>query len=85
MRRGFIVLGLLFLAGCAQHSSSSQMGTVIPSAPNVTPILPSYCYKTLASVDCYAQPLEGEHRRLVNYQGPPPATFGWAGAGSGNR
>ncbi|MFY7961788.1 MAG: hypothetical protein ACOVVK_17055 [Elsteraceae bacterium] len=84
MKRGFLVLGLLMMAGCAQQQSS-QLGTVIPSAPYVAPILPSYCYKTLSSVDCYAQPLVGEERRLVNYQGPPPPGFGWAGSGSGNR
>ncbi len=81
MRRGLLVLGLLMMAGCAQQQQS-QVGTVIPSAPNVAPILPSYCYKTLSSVDCYAQPIESEVRRLVNYQGPPPATFGWSGAGA---
>jgi hypothetical protein len=84
MKRGILILSLLVLAGCAQRQSS-QIGTVIPQPPNVTPILPSYCYKTLSSVDCYAQPLEGQERRLVNYQGPPPPGFGWAGAGSGNR
>ncbi len=84
MVRGLFVLGLLVMTGCAQQSSS-QIGTVIPSAQNVGPILPSYCYKTLASVDCYAQPIESEARRLVNYQGPPPATFGWSGGGTGNR
>ena len=82
MRLGFLVLGLLMMAGCAQLQQPSQTGTVIPSAQNVAPILPSYCYKTLSSVDCYAQPIESEVRRLVNYQGPPPATFGWSGAGA---
>jgi hypothetical protein len=34
---------------------------------------PLYCYRTLAKVDCFAQPLDrSQHDRLVNYYGPPP-------------
>lgn len=35
-----------------------------------------YCYKTLANVDCYSQPVAQDRRRLVGYVGePPPPPF----------
>lgn len=31
-----------------------------------------YCYKTLANVDCYSEPVPQDARRLVGFAGPPP-------------
>lgn len=31
-----------------------------------------YCYKTLAAVDCYSEPVLQDRRRLVGHVGAPP-------------
>ena len=38
--------------------------------PPMRPVDPIYCYRTLAVVDCTAEPMLGEDRRLVNNYGP---------------
>jgi hypothetical protein len=77
MSRALLCLVMLGLAACAGRDQVDP----VAAARNGTPILPTYCYKTLAQVDCYAEPLESEVRRLVNYDGPPPKTFGYSGSG----
>ena len=32
----------------------------------------AYCYRTLANVDCYTEPVPQDSRRLVGFIGPPP-------------
>ncbi|MBK8906933.1 MAG: hypothetical protein IPM60_03240 [Rhodospirillales bacterium] len=34
--------------------------------------LPIYCYRTIADVDCFADPVDRHRRRLVAYEGPWP-------------
>jgi hypothetical protein len=36
---------------------------------------PIYCYRTIGDVDCYALPVPGEERRLVNFYRPPPGSY----------
>ena len=36
---------------------------------------PIYCYRTIGDADCYALPVPGEERRLVNFYGPPPRSY----------
>jgi hypothetical protein len=36
---------------------------------------PIYCYRTIGDVNCYALPVPGEERRLVNFYGPPPRSY----------
>jgi hypothetical protein len=31
-----------------------------------------YCYRTLAKVDCYVEPVPQDRRQLVGHIGPPP-------------
>lgn len=39
---------------------------------DVSPSQAMYCYKTLANVDCYSEPVPQDARRLVGFTGPPP-------------
>ncbi len=39
---------------------------------DVAPSQAMYCYKTLANVDCYNEPVPQDARRLVGFTGPPP-------------
>ena len=36
---------------------------------------PVYCYKSLASVQCYKEPKHSDSRRLVNFYGPAPREY----------
>ena len=36
---------------------------------------PTYCYKSLAAVQCYREPKHSDNLRLVNYFGPHPSRF----------
>ena len=36
---------------------------------------PIYCYRTIGDADCYALPVPGEERHLVNFYGPPPRSY----------
>jgi len=38
--------------------------------PPAQPLDPIYCYRTLAVVDCAAEPVFGDERRLVGHYGP---------------
>lgn len=53
-----MTVGLLALAACG-------------SPPPVAVYSPQYCYRTLAQVDCHAEPLAGEAgRRMGHYEAP---------------
>lgn len=41
----------------------------------VTGMEPTYCYKSLAGVECYREPYHRDARRLVNYFGPHPSRY----------
>jgi len=71
--RPALVLLPLALAACygnpmSRHFEWQKHAETVEFAPE-----PLYCYKTLAQVDCYAQPLDRrESNRMANYYGPPP-------------
>ena len=78
LRRTLMALPLLTLAsltlsGCvdnpiSRHFEWQKHEETVEFAPE-----PLYCYRTLAHVTCYAQPLDRrEANRVVNYYGPSP-------------
>ncbi|MBM3546324.1 MAG: hypothetical protein FJX54_05200 [Alphaproteobacteria bacterium] len=73
LRPVLLVVPLLALAGCygnpvSRHFEWQRHQETVEFAPE-----PLYCYKTLAQVDCYAQPLDRrETNRIANYYGPAP-------------
>ncbi len=64
---GTLVSAVVSGCGGAEHAS--------PYAAAVFDDPPIYCYRTIGDVDCYARPLAGAERRLVNYYGPPPDDY----------
>lgn len=40
--------------------------------PRAVGVVQTYCYHTIASVDCYAHPQDEERYRLKGYFGPAP-------------
>jgi hypothetical protein len=64
-RRVAIVAVAAPLAGCADDwwKADESVAYVPPAV---------YCYRSLADVDCYAQPFDRDRRRLVGYVGPWP-------------
>ena len=72
MRRWIGVLALVVgAAGCSSSLTGwSTTETELLQAAYVGPDRfppppPVFCYRTLAEVDCYAEPLPGEQNRLV--------------------
>ena len=56
------------LGACAPGGPSQGLlpGWARPATPEVT-LAARYCYRTLARVDCHAQPLAAEASRLVGF------------------
>jgi hypothetical protein len=63
---------LLGLASAALLSSCRSDS--LPCEEAVEDWKPIYCYRTIGDVTCYALPVPGEERRLVNFYGPPPGS-----------
>ncbi|QEX18597.1 hypothetical protein FRZ44_39040 [Hypericibacter terrae] len=64
------VMSMLALAGTASAISMCQ-----PNQPDVIAYVEPptiYCYHSLGTPDCYAQPLPGEYNRMIGYYGAPP-------------
>ncbi|MCW9034896.1 MAG: hypothetical protein OQJ97_11810 [Rhodospirillales bacterium] len=51
---------------------TSACGYVSEYEKSVSDFEPTYCYKSLAGVECYEEPYHRDKRRLVNYFGPSP-------------
>jgi len=67
MRNWIIIFGAtLTLSACAQKSAYEAA---------VEDQEPSYCYRSIGGVSCYATPFEADERRLVNYYGPAPKRY----------
>ncbi len=72
-----IVILTAAVAGCAYppgqsgKSDSELLEAGTARRERLTPPAPLYCYRTLADVDCQAQPATGESSRLVGAY--PPA------------
>jgi hypothetical protein len=73
LRPALLVVPLLSLAACygnpvSRYFAWQKHAEVVEFAPE-----PLYCYRTLAQVDCYTQPLDRrETNRIQNYYGPQP-------------
>jgi hypothetical protein len=63
------VLGSALVSGCGGPDHASPYAAAVYDDP------PVYCYRTIGDADCYARPLAGAERRLVNYYGPPPDDY----------
>lgn len=64
---------LLGLASAALLSSCGSASS--PCEEAVEDREPIYCYRTIGDVNCYALPVPGEERRLVNFYGPPLGSY----------
>ncbi len=73
LRPAILVVPLLSLTGCygnpvSRYFEWQKHAEVVKIAPE-----PLYCYRTLAQVDCYAQPLDRrESNRTANHYGLQP-------------
>lgn len=85
---GVSLAAVLTLGACSQVGGAVGGGIeAVQSALGVQedePVRPHppqrYCYRTLGSVDCFAQPLEArEANRLVGFEGPPPRSTSGTG------
>ncbi len=67
---GMLAAGLL--GACAPGGPSQGLlpGWARPATPEVT-LAARYCYRTLARVDCHAQPLAAEAARRVGFFDAP--------------
>jgi hypothetical protein len=79
LRIASLVLIAMALSGCfrldsegpASDAANRLVDLVIDRPkPPMRAIDPVYCYRTLAVVDCAAEPVQGEERRLVGQVGP---------------
>ena len=61
-----LAAGLLGACAAGGPSQGLPPGWVRPAMPEVT-LAARYCYRTLARVDCHAQPLAAEARRRVGF------------------
>lgn len=79
MRALWIVagLGVVLCGGCAADWRARAFDEKVAA----TPIQPVYCYNSLATVDCYAEPRPGENHKIVGYQGGPPPSPPGVGPG----
>jgi|GEM_PF-1701403 len=73
--RPFLAAGAvaLALAGC-QSAPEPPATALIGPTGDPAHSTPVYCYRTLASVDCYREPLPGPPNRLVGGYVPQEAT-----------
>ncbi|MFD2206002.1 hypothetical protein [Kiloniella antarctica] len=60
LRAGFVVAVFVLVFGCSGVFVEKEPVRVI-SAPQTT----TYCYRSLANVDCYEQPVPGDERTLL--------------------
>lgn len=88
LRAGLCLAALVLLSGCEspmfedtifdknyiarQLPSEEKVLRDVSFEPRPTGVVQTYCYKTLASVDCYSQPHSEERYRLNGYFGPAP-------------
>lgn len=88
VRAGLLLAALALLSGCESPMfedtilDKDYIARQLPSEekvlsstffePRPTGVVQTYCYKTLASVDCYSQPHGEERYRLNGYFGPAP-------------
>jgi hypothetical protein len=64
------------LLGLASAALLSGCGSaLLPCEEAIEDWEPIYCYRTIGDVTCYALPVPGEERRLVNFYGPPPGSY----------
>lgn len=64
------------LWGLASAALLSGCGSdLLPPEEAIEDREPIYCYRTIGDVTCYALPVPGEERRLVNFYGPPPGSY----------
>ena len=67
MRMKLLTLGLTALLGACGYVNAYEKA--------VYDWEPTYCYKSLAGVECYSEPFHRDERRLVNYFGPHPSRY----------
>ncbi len=67
MNTHLLIIGAaLLLSACAQKTAYEAA---------VEDMEPTYCYKSLGGITCYAKPFHRDERRLVNYYGPAPIRY----------
>lgn len=73
-----IILSLLLIQGCIDRRNSMSSDYIQnggwANAPSPSPEKPEplYCYKTIASVNCYSSQQIGQENRLIGKIAPPP-------------
>ncbi|WP_120497220.1 hypothetical protein [Kiloniella sp. EL199] len=55
-----MLAGIIVLGGCAQNAFQKEE-VVVVSKPTPT----TYCYRSLANVDCYEEPVPEDERTLL--------------------
>ena len=65
-----LAAGLLGACAAGGPSQGLAPGWARPATPEVT-LAARYCYRTLAEVDCHAQPLAAEASRRVGFFAAP--------------
>ena len=67
MLKPLMTIGAVALLGACSYVSEYEKA--------VYDYEPTYCYKSLAGVQCYKTPNHRDERRLVNYFGPHPSRY----------
>ena len=60
LRAGFVVSAFILVLGCSGGFMKKEPVRVI-----TTPQTTTYCYRSLANVDCYEQPVPEDERTLL--------------------
>ena len=74
----FVSLVCISLSGCKYSNTSKRANEIMVSGwvgPGTCPTTatPTYCYSTLARVECYSEPQPGMEHRLVGFYDPRAA------------